>query len=108
MKLTFSKNKHLVTYDIVAKTAFAQEFVERRKVMTNELNEEKVPAEYEEAIEQKLIVNEIEKLTNIIWNCKNTLRFSQDVPKIVSVETKRMSDSHEKIKFLKTLILAIC
>lgn len=104
MKLSYSEKTFKVTYDVVAKEATMQTFVERRKVITNELNEDTTTVPYIEKVEQELIKGEIDRLTTMIWNCKNTLRFSQDNTSIIDRETKRMSDSHDKIDFLKTLV----
>lgn len=105
MKLTYSTKHQFVTYDVVAKVAFTQDFIERRKVITNEVNEETTtPTAYDDTIEQSLITKEIERLTTVIWNCKNTLRFSQDQSNIVLKEQKRMEESAEKIEFLTKLI----
>ena len=100
MRLSYANKRTLVTYDLDEKIAFEQAFIERRRVITNELAEETSPVEYEPEVEQKLITQEIERLNTVIWNCKNTLRFSQDLPNIVLKETKRMEESHEKISYL--------
>jgi len=104
MKLSYANKHTFVTYDVVAKVAFEQEFIERRKVITNELKEEHITVNYDESIANDLIHKEIDRLTTVIWNCKNTIRFSQDQEKIVRIETKRMHDSAEKIEFLQNLL----
>ena len=74
-----------------------------KRLYTEKDKEEVFEAVFDSTMAKRLLEAEIERMKNVVWNCKNAIRYSQDDKRILEAETTRLGKSKETLQELEIL-----